>query len=421
MYKVNSIKNFDIHSIKEDKFWNFGENKELLMHRIHAYPAKFPHFLIEKALNYVKEKGAKPKLIADVFCGCGTTALEAKRLGIDFWGCDINPVATLIAKVKSETFDDKKVKDFQSEILILFDNVSLENNHLKENERINYWFKEETINDLNKLLFSIKATVKSKKYQDFFLCAFSNILKASSRWLTKSIKPQTDPNKKPAKVKSSFEKQVRLMLKANLEAKDTSATKSKSRVITTNLLSYKVQESFVDLLITSPPYVTSYEYADLHQLSTLCLGHVDDYRKLRNGTIGSVRNYEIKQDELEKLDALGLSIYQRLSMVDKSKAKSVAKYFLDLDKATEKIYKMVNATGYALFVIGNTNFKGVEIDNASYLIRRMESSGFKNIEVTKRKISGKNLTPYRDKTGKFANSNKGRKVYSHEYLVIGRK
>lgn len=421
MNKITSVKNFDIHSVKEDKFWNFGESKELLMHRIHSYPAKFPHFLIEKALSYVKERGANPKLIADVFCGCGTSALEAKRLGIDFWGCDINPVATLIAKVKSEVFDERLIKHYQTQILALYEQVSSENNLLKENERINYWFDDESISDLNKLLFSIKTIVKNGKYRKFFLCAFSNILKASSKWLTKSIKPQTDPNKTPAKVKSSFEKQVRLMLKANLEVKETCAAKSKSRVITTNLLSYKFQESFVDLLITSPPYVTSYEYADLHQLSTLCLGYVDDYRKLRNGTIGSVRNYEIKQGELEGLGALGLSIYQSLSMVDKSKAKSVAKYFLDLGKVTEKIYKMVNDKGYALFVIGNTNYKGVEIDNATYLIGRMKSSGFRNIEVTKRKISGKNLTPYRDKIGKFASSNKGRKVYSHEYLVIGRK
>lgn len=34
----------------------------------------------------------------------------------------------------------------------------------------------------------------------------------------------------------------------------------------------------VDLLVTSPPYVTSYEYADLHQLSLIWLRFGDDYR-----------------------------------------------------------------------------------------------------------------------------------------------
>ena len=50
-----------------------------------------------------EEKGMEVKTVADVFCGCGTTAVEAKKNGKDFWGCDINPVATLIAQVKNET------------------------------------------------------------------------------------------------------------------------------------------------------------------------------------------------------------------------------------------------------------------------------------------------------------------------------
>lgn len=71
------------------------------MHRIHAYPAKFPAFITTKAISYAREQGLFPRSIADIFCGCGTVAFESKRASLDFWGCDINPVATMIAKVKS--------------------------------------------------------------------------------------------------------------------------------------------------------------------------------------------------------------------------------------------------------------------------------------------------------------------------------
>ncbi|NQU40486.1 MAG: hypothetical protein HQ523_11080 [Lentisphaerae bacterium] len=74
------------------------------MHRIHAYPAKFPSFITPKAVRYAQAQGVTVNRIADVFCGCGTTALEARRLGTDFWGCDINPVATLITRVKRSSF-----------------------------------------------------------------------------------------------------------------------------------------------------------------------------------------------------------------------------------------------------------------------------------------------------------------------------
>jgi len=77
--------------------WDFGGEREPLMHRIHAYPAKFPAFITPKAVAYAQARGVTVNRIADIFCGGGTTALESKRLGTPFWGCDINPVATLIA------------------------------------------------------------------------------------------------------------------------------------------------------------------------------------------------------------------------------------------------------------------------------------------------------------------------------------
>lgn len=66
------------------------------------------------------------------------------------------------------------------------------------------------------------------------------------------------------------------------------------------------------MLITSPPYVTSYEYADLHQLSSLWLGYADDYRDLRKGSIGSVYNVEDYQIKVDDLNEVGKSIVNQL-------------------------------------------------------------------------------------------------------------
>lgn len=50
------------------------------------HPAPFPLALAERALETVM-----PSLVCDCFAGSGTTAKAAKRLGIDFIGCDRNP------------------------------------------------------------------------------------------------------------------------------------------------------------------------------------------------------------------------------------------------------------------------------------------------------------------------------------------
>ena len=59
-----------------ESYWDFGDRRdkpEDPIHRIHSYPAKFPAFITTKALQ-------------------------------NFWGFDINPVATLIARAKTRHY-----------------------------------------------------------------------------------------------------------------------------------------------------------------------------------------------------------------------------------------------------------------------------------------------------------------------------
>ena len=186
-------------------FWNFGTEKESLVHRIHSYPAKFPGFITTKALQYAEEQGVKVETVADIFCGCGTTAVEAKRNGKKFWGYDINPVATMIAKVKTKQYKDCVLETYFSAIVKRFGSIKIDKDDIDTvNDRIKYWYDEENIEDLFKLREAIFSAVSQHSfYRKFFLCAFSNILKPTSRWLTKSIKPQFDPDKTPKDVMES--------------------------------------------------------------------------------------------------------------------------------------------------------------------------------------------------------------------------
>lgn len=419
--KENINRNFNTIGIKS--FWNNSDEKELKMHKIHSYPAKFPSLMVSKSLEYANSQDKVISSISDIFCGCGTTALEAKRNNLDFWGCDINPVATLIASVKSKQYQERTLLKHYIKIIESFDNSGclVLNDDIRNNERIKYWFHESQIEELNKLLHSILSNTPRGKYREFFLVAFSNILKKTSKWLMKSIKPQIDPDKPIYDVKDSFEVQFELMRKANKESLEAYKSNSATQILTKNFLDYKVSESFVDMVVTSPPYVTSYEYADLHQLSTLWLKYTDDYRTYREGTIGSLYHKESLHQEIEELPEIGKDIHKKMIEVDKRKAKSVARYFIDMNKVVEKAFEMINSGGIAVFVIGNTEYKNVKIDNAKYLTSCMLNHGFKEVDVAKRKISSKILSPYRDKIGQFSNNPNDKKVYSHEFVLIGRK
>ncbi|MDH6357078.1 DNA methyltransferase [Parabacteroides sp. PF5-9] len=415
---MNDIHLIDFNAIPIDNFWNIGEEKENKMHRIHAYPAKFPAFITTKALQYVNERGGSIEVIADVFCGCGTTAYEATRNQKNFWGCDINPVATLIARTKSRNYDQRILDIYYQKILDRFSKLNVTNIGAV-NDRIKYWFKDEQISDLLKLKSAIYYSVRRIEYRDFFLCAFSNILKPTSIWLTKSIKPTIDKAKNPANVLTSFSSQYSLMRKANMEnLVDKSLNINIENI---NFLEKEIHHPFADLIVTSPPYVTSYEYADLHQLSTLWLGYTDDFRSFRDGTIGSLYHNSNFEEDSKLLNTTATKVVSQLYKVDKGKAKSAAKYYVDMQKCIQKTFDLLNMNGYALFVIGDTEYKSVRIDNAKHLVESMINYGYTEIEVTRRKISNKILSPYRDENGKFTSNSNSRKVYAEEFIVIGKK
>ena len=418
MIQINNAIATDFDSIDIDPFWNIGNETEHKNHRIHAYPAKFPAFITQKAITYAKDQGIDVKSVADIFCGCGTVAFEAKRLGIDFWGCDLNPTAVLIAKAKSNSYCISTVKKYYKQILETFDTSKV--TYIAPasiNERISYWFSEKEIRELSLLKQCIFDVVpRNSKYIYYFLCAFSNILKATSKWLTKSIKPQIDPDKTPSNVRDAFINQCMYMERAINE--DFSST-SKTTIKMQNALTIKDQQ-IADLIITSPPYVTSYEYADLHQLSTIWLDYAEDYRELRKDSVGSNFNV-ISTNHLDDLNESGRSIVNSLDQVDKSKAKSVAKYFYDMQKITDICKRVLSLQGMVLMVIGNTEYKGVRIDNVKHLVESMHNSGFDKVFVTKRKITGKILTPYRNEKGRFSSNDNDRQVYAEEFIVVGRK
>ena len=107
---VSHCAHLRLSELQENASWSYSTQAELKLHRIHAYPAKFPAFITTRALDFAQDDGLRVRLLADIFCGCGTVAFEARRNSIDFWGCDINPIATLIARTKSGSYQQTRLQ-----------------------------------------------------------------------------------------------------------------------------------------------------------------------------------------------------------------------------------------------------------------------------------------------------------------------
>jgi methylase of polypeptide subunit release factors len=401
--------------------WDTPQCAEPLIHRIHAYPAKFPAFLTTKALAYARSNGVKVERVADVFCGCGTVAHEAAREGLEFWGCDINPVATLIAKVKSSDYDPERLRLYAQRILANFsdvdDRVKLSD---EASGRLHYWFENRQYSDLARLLNAINQTVPERsKYREAFHCVFSAILKPTSRWKQRSTKPARDCSKRCPEVLPTFEKQCDLMVKAWNEGRHTGALNS--QVHNANVMSVRPPTKPVDLIISSPPYVTSYEYADLHQLSSLWLGFASDYRSLRKGSIGSTQHDLDFRREFRRLNEVGMQVVFSLYDKNHATARSVANYYLDMQHVAKRCYEFLRDRGIAFFVIGNTEYSGVRVDNASHLAEALFDAGFARVRAAKRRISNKAHTPFRHRNGRFSSIRSQKEIYAEEFILVAHR
>ena len=261
-------------SLKPNEAWSFSSESRAktsaYSHSYHRYPAKFIPQIVDKlVLNYTKIDDT----VLDPFGGCGTTLVESKLLGRKSIGIDVNPVAKLITQVKTTPINPKVLEKELDDLLLRLEQYSPKKkyNSIKRHERIKYWFNENIIHELDYIYSAIKK-VKNEKISKFFLVAFSHNLKNSSKWLMKSIKPTIDKNKKPQSPIKTFSRHAKSMARKNNEyVKELEkngyldiSTKMYRKDATKKL---PIKINSINLIVTSPPYVTSYEYADLHQLS----------------------------------------------------------------------------------------------------------------------------------------------------------
>ena len=85
-------------------------------------------------------------------------------------------------------------------------------------------------------------------------------------------------------------------------------------------------------------------------------------------------------------------------------------------------YPVLEAGGIAVFVIGNTQYKGVKVDNAEHLeTSKVGRARFERVQAIPRRVSLKIMTPYRDARGRFTRDSSHRQVYAEEFVLIGRK
>lgn len=381
-----------------DKTWDFrtADTKQYT-HCFHSYPAMMIPQIVRRILE---EFGENSNLLFDPYCGTGTSLVEANLRNISAIGTDINPLARLIAKVKTTVIPlellDSYLKDFNDFAF----SIQLGGRKVKpvipNFKNIDYWFKKETQYWLAVIKEYIE-NIDNQDVQDFFKVAFSETVRDVSLTRNSEFKLYRMTKKQiekfnPDVLSIMIQKLIRnrngmaeyiLMKKGNAQ----------SKIYDFNTV-YGIPESIlpsesVDIIITSPPYGdsrTTVAYGQFSRLSNQWLG-LEEFNEVDRRSMGGVRRREFKKFNFEPLD----KVLSKVSEIDQKRVCDVISFYTDYEKSINNISKVVRPKGVVAYVVGNRRVRGIEIPNDEITREFFERNGFKHIKTIIREIPNKRM------------------------------
>lgn len=376
---------------------------------IHSYPAMFHPRVVRHFISQYSQNG---DLVLDPFLGSGVAAVESAVAGRMFIGYDLNPLAVLIAKVRTTPLSERVLRETFQRIVEMYEVLSPTP---PDFPNIDFWFSEESKKAISKIMVSIEH-IADEDVQRFFKVTLSETIRLVS---------ETDPNefklvrrKKPCTISviESFKEKAEKNIKALVNYYSTHQICYSPEIQRKNILieEIDIENESVSLLITSPPYgdsQTTVAYGQFSRLSLQWLG----------------LPYNVDKDSLGakavpiKNDIPSVYLYRVLDCIhkkDPKRAKQVYSFYADLYQCMVKLVPKIKKSGYLIFVVGNRTVKGVQLPTDVICAEMLEHLGCRHLETRVRQIGNKRMPSLNSPTNI---SGKKSPTMRYEYIVVCRK
>jgi DNA modification methylase len=349
--------------------WDFhGAKTGYLTHSIHPYPAKY---IPQIPNTLIQELSSVGDTVLDVFCGSGTTLVEALVLKRHAIGIDANPLAALISRAKTGQLTPEDVEAVRAladkadrvaaqvpscETPGLFDGPPFQSSAPRPlNDKLQFWFDDFVIEELAEILSWCNA-VSSPAATNLALVAFSSIVVAVSRQDSDTRYVRREKGLSSGDAFSRFARALRSALRGAREFTDVSEERFGCQVFEANVLESPSVRP-VDLVVCSPPYPNAYSYHLYHMTRMLWLGM--DQPSFKAAEIGSHRKFSSKSKNAATID----------TFVD------------EMTRLFAWLSKTLRRGRHACFVVGDSKIRGTIYNNADILATAAAKSGF--VEVAR--------------------------------------
>lgn len=417
------------HPIQVDfrKLVSWVPYSESYTHYIHQYPAKLLKHIPIFFLNSKVLLPENESLVLDPFCGSGTVLLESMLAGHHSVGCDANPLARLIARVKTNPIPPNSLRELKKSIIKRA--KQLKKGNRKNIINADHWFPAHVQRDLGRIYRAIDETEDLEK-KEFFKVVFSSIVKKSSF---------SDPNLsvpvkvKPEKYKNKQHKEKAKKLLHEVDCLDVFALFEKQSNISIDRIEKLYQEGVnvgaqiigsdarsigdpeigqqadcsVDLIITSPPYAGAQKYI---RSSSLSLGWLDycEEKTLRHYEKKNIGREHYSVSEYKELVMMGLpevdDMLEKIRDINPLRAHINGNYLREMSDALAEMFRVLKAGKYCVLVIGNNEVCGLQFETQKYIRLIAEEAGFSTCLVLVDDIQSRGLMTKRNKTASIINS-----------------
>jgi len=371
-----------------------------------AYSVKLVSELISET-----EKGS---VILDPFSGTATTGLCSLEKGYDSYLCDINPFLIWFGNTKLSKFSSKCVSEIikkSEKIISDTSNESKSDYWVPNIHNISRWWDIDTLNSLSTLRNSIVNNIGepgSNHKSNLIWIAFCRLIIETSSAAFNHVSMSFNTSQ----VKHDQREINELFLEVISSITSSAISNYSNSSIVINCDSRQVGSLKIDKkinhVVTSPPYPNRMSY--IRELRpymywTKFLSEAPEAAELDwmaiGGTWGSATS-KLKDWKPEGID-LPEQLIETCTQIENSDDKNsllmsryVHKYFFDMHKHFMSLREILEHGAKIDYIVGNSNFYGVQAKSDEIFEASLKSLGFKNVSsrIVRKRNSNKSLFEY---------------------------
>ena len=418
-------------------YGSFQDSLKAPIHRWFTYPAGYSYKLVEAKIKENNLSGES--YIADPFVGTGTTSLTAKMLGVNSVGVEAHPFVHWVARTKLALDLDipSLTKDIEHTL-----NCSQNSDSARIDDAwpplVYKCFNEDNLKKLYVLRKAILELEGHASQIDFLKLALTSTLRtvtsAGAGW--PYIAPSRYAERQVQRdALNEFSKTCIAMLGDLQYAQLLDVPHSSHKLVQGDARKFDeyCDPGSIDLILTSPPYLNNYDYADRTRLETYFWGIYNSWgeitREVRDHLIiaattqirltqmnGVSECPNIRQVNAEVHSEI-MDIISRLSELRAVKAGKktydmmVAGYFEDMLKVIKASYIALKPGGQFVLVLGDSAPYGVHVATDEIIGKLATSVGFSDYKIEVLRTRG----------DKWAHNTQRHKVPLRESILTVRK